>query len=190
MNKIIKNSANILLGAALAFMTISQTATATAEIGLKNFAQIYLNLIESFGFEPVPAELKETYARLKSRLPQSGQVEDMNSAVPAAHLTLTHAACKFFVQEESAKPASQRRVFGAVDFAAPLANIKPDLIETVSTNIATLLFIEPLKTNQHKIVVEHMQKLVPLLTNSPNAPVLFMTEVCASVGASLGALVI
>ncbi len=179
-----------ILVIAITLATTSQIASSATEIALKNFAQIYQGLVISFGFETVPVELKETFVLLKSRLPQSGRIEDMNSAVPAAHLTLTHKACQFFVREESAKPAAKRLAFGPVDFSIPVSDVKPALLLTASANVGKLLLTEPLTASQQSIVVEHMQKLIPILKDSPNATVLLMTEVCAAVGSSLGALVI
>lgn len=184
-----KNSL-LALTFALSLTSTSQLASAASEIGLKNFAQIYQNLITSFGFEKVPAELKDTFLILKTRLPQSGRVEDMNSAVPAAQLSLTHKACQFFVREEALKPAAQRRAFGPVDFDAAVTSITPELLQSVTTNVGTLLLTEPLTASQQTNMIHSLQKLIPLLKNSPKSSVLFMTEVCAAIGSSLGALVI
>lgn len=184
-NQIVSKS---LLGVLL--VGVSQIATADAGVGLKNFAQFYQNLLTSFAINPVPTDVRDAYLSVQSRLPQTGRIDDMNSAVPVGQLMLVHKMCQTFVKNESAKAATDRLAFGQIDFAAPLSGLTQDQLKTVLNNIGNVVLMDALSAKQHADLMARTLKLITLFTDKPQAQSLLMSEMCTMVTASLGAIVI
>lgn len=169
---------------------VSQLATADAGIGLKNFAQFYQNLLANFAINPVPQEITDAYLAVQTRLPQTGRIDDMNSAVPVAQLMLVHKACQVFVKNEAGKAANNRLVFGQIDFAAAPSSLTQDQLKSVLNNIGNIVLMDALTTKQQNDLLARTQKIITLLGDKPATQMLLMGEMCTMVTASLGALVI
>ena len=175
---------------AVLFVGMSQVATADSELGLKNFTQVYQNLLVNFGIDPVPADLKDLYAQVKPRLPQTGRVDDMNSALPVAQLMLAHKVCQVFVKLEAGRAAAERRAFNGIDFNAAPSTLTADQLKTALTNVASLVLMDPLTATQQNELMTRTQKLVTIFGDKPQATSSLTAEMCTMVASSIGALVL
>lgn len=182
--------ASKLVTAVALVVGLSQVATADSELGLKNFTQVYQNLIADFGIDPVPNDLRDMYVNVKPRLPQNGSINDMNTATPVAHLMLAHKACQVFVNLETNRATADRRAFGPIDFKAAANTTKDDQLQTVITNLGNLLLMDPLSSAQQAEMMTRSKNLITLLNGKPQDQSLVMTEICTMIASSAGALVL
>lgn len=175
---------------AVLFVGMSQIATADSELGLKNFTQVYQNLLANFGIDPVPADLKDMYVQVKPRLPQTGRVDDMNTALPVAQLMLAHKVCQVFVKLEVARQAAERRAFSGIDFNAAPSTLTADQLKTALNNLGGLVLMDPLTATQMNEVLTRSQKLVTIFGDKPQATSALAAEMCTMITSSVGALVL
>lgn len=175
---------------AVLFVGMSQLATADSELGLKNFTQVYQNLLANFGIDPVPADLRDLYLQVKPRLPQTGRVDDMNSALPVAQLMLAHKVCQVFVKLETTRAAAERRAFNGIDFNAAPSTLTADQLKVALNNLGGLVLMDALTATQMNEMMMRTQKLVTIFGDKSQATSLLAAEMCTMITASIGALVL
>ena len=138
-------SKNILWVVAFLAIFVCPNSMAT-KIGLKNFRELpvaYSTVLAT----PLNPTISSVIKKVQSRLPQKGDIEELNSPMLLAAFELAGSYCSAFTSSEALKSPAERLIFGDVDFSQGTKQFVPALQRSLLNNLSeTFWFRMPLES--------------------------------------------
>lgn len=178
-----------LLSIAMA-MSFASPALAETKVnaGLKTFDQILYSYIVATGVS-IDTPIREYFANIKSRLPRTGDIEEMNSAMLAAATGLAGMICEKMIAQDSNLAPASRRAHKDIDFSlAPSA--LPEAARLSTFRAYTQLFWLRLPSHaEENILLKTFSDAIGAEDTTAEATKKMLKLECSTVAVSIAALV-
>jgi hypothetical protein len=173
----------------IALMLVAQAASATVP-RLRTGREMIAGLQASTGV-PGNGESLLFFQERSSSLPQTGAFSELSPASVGIALSLTALFCDQMVETDARQPNSSARwAHAMVDFnAAPSMALSPAVQDDIIATYADLFWMRSPDAEEERILRGMGAQLVSESTNDPADTKKILGLMCATVGASLPALV-
>jgi hypothetical protein len=156
-----------------------------ADPNLKNFRQLNSSLSNVTGVSTADPEVLTTFSSVRTRLPQTGAIEEMSSPMLMGMFSLAGIYCRKMINDDSTKPVPIRRVHKDVDFSPGTRRLTQDMRMSVIDDYANLFWQRSLTPEETRLMYEAMDTSTvnQALTLQDRISVLLTT--CTIFGSSL-----
>jgi hypothetical protein len=156
-----------------------------ADPNLKNFRQLNSSLSNVTGVSTADPDVATTFSSVRTRLPQTGAVEEMSSPMLMGMFSLAGIYCRKMINDDSTKPVPIRRVHHDVDFSPGMRRLTQDMRMSVIDEYANLFWQRSLSAEETQLMYQAMDaSTVNQSLSLPDRISLLLTT-CTIFGSSL-----